>query len=155
MLGSLSGQTLAAIMAERDDAMAKRLVLEEQLRHSQKMEAVGRLAGGIAHDFNNLLTAIIGYTEIVLHSLDPKDPRRADAEEIKRAAERAAELTRQMLAFSRKQILQPKVIDLNIALQKGRTDAAARDRRRHRHDLTRQGGAARSCASTPGRSNRS
>ncbi len=117
-LGSLSGQLLAAIMAERDDAMAKRLVLEEQLRHSQKMEAVGRLAGGIAHDFNNLLTAIIGYTEIVLHSLDPKDERRADAEEIARAAMRAADLTKQMLAFSRRQVLQPKVIDLNIALRK-------------------------------------
>jgi len=117
-LGSLSGQLLAAIMAERDDAMAKRLLLEEQLRHSQKMEAVGRLAGGIAHDFNNLLTAIIGYTEIVLHSLDPKDERRADAEEIARAAMRAADLTKQMLAFSRRQVLQPKVIDLNIALRK-------------------------------------
>jgi signal transduction histidine kinase len=117
-LGSLSGQVLAAIMAERDDAMAKRLILEEQLRHSQKMEAVGRLAGGIAHDFNNLLTAIIGYTEIVLHSLDPKDERRADAEEIARAAMRAADLTKQMLAFSRRQVLQPKVIDLNIALKK-------------------------------------
>jgi signal transduction histidine kinase/CheY-like chemotaxis protein len=117
-LGSLSGQLLAAIMAERDEAMAKRLVLEEQLRHSQKMEAVGRLAGGIAHDFNNLLTAIIGYTEIVLHSLDPKDDRRADAEEIARAAMRAADLTKQMLAFSRRQVLQPKVIDLNIALRK-------------------------------------
>jgi signal transduction histidine kinase/ActR/RegA family two-component response regulator len=117
-LGSLSGLTLAAIMAERDDALTKRLLLEEQLRHSQKMEAVGRLAGGIAHDFNNLLTAIIGYTEIVLHSLDPKDERRADAEEIARAAMRAADLTKQMLAFSRRQVLQPKVIDLNIALRK-------------------------------------
>ena len=117
-LGSLSGLLLAAITAERDDAMAKRLLLEEQLRHSQKMEAVGRLAGGIAHDFNNLLTAIIGYTEIVLHSLDPKDERRADAEEIARAAMRAADLTKQMLAFSRRQVLQPKVIDLNIALRK-------------------------------------
>jgi signal transduction histidine kinase len=117
-LGSLSGLLLAAIMAERDDAMTKRLLLEEQLRHSQKMEAVGRLAGGIAHDFNNLLTAIIGYTEIVLHSLEPKDERRADAEEIARAAMRAADLTKQMLAFSRRQVLQPKVIDLNIALRK-------------------------------------
>jgi signal transduction histidine kinase/ActR/RegA family two-component response regulator len=117
-LGLLSGLLLAAIMAERDDAMQKRLVLEEQLRHSQKMEAVGRLAGGIAHDFNNLLTAIIGYTEIVLHGLDPKDDRRADAEEIGRAAMRAADLTRQMLAFSRRQVLQPKVIDLNKALKK-------------------------------------
>ena len=115
-LGSLSGLMLAAIMAERDEAMAKRLLLEEQLRHSQKMEAVGRLAGGIAHDFNNLLTAIIGYSEIVLHGLDPKDDRRADAEEIGRAAMRAADLTRQMLAFSRRQVLQPKVIDLNKAL---------------------------------------
>ena len=117
-MGSLSGLLLAAIIAERDDAMNKRLLLEEQLRHSQKMEAVGRLAGGIAHDFNNLLTAIIGYTEIVLHSLDPKDERRADAEEIARAAMRAADLTKQMLAFSRRQVLQPKVIDLNIALRK-------------------------------------
>lgn len=117
-LGALSGLLLAAIMAERDDAMHKRLLLEEQLRHSQKMEAVGRLAGGIAHDFNNLLTAIIGYTEIVLHSLDPKDERRADAEEIGRAATRAADLTRQMLAFSRRQVLQPKIIDLNNALTK-------------------------------------
>ncbi len=117
-LGSLSGQLLAAIMAERDDALERRLLLEEQLRHSQKMEAVGRLAGGIAHDFNNLLTAIIGYTEIVLTSLDPKDERRADAEEIGRAAMRAADLTRQMLAFSRRQVLQPKIIDLNTALGK-------------------------------------
>ncbi len=117
-LGSLSGQLLAAIMAERDDALERRLLLEEQLRHSQKMEAVGRLAGGIAHDFNNLLTAIIGYTEIVMTSLDPKDERRADAEEIARAAMRAADLTKQMLAFSRRQVLQPKVIDLNTALRK-------------------------------------
>ena len=117
-LAALSGLLLAAIMAERDDAMNKRLLLEEQLRHSQKMEAVGRLAGGIAHDFNNLLTAIIGYTEIVLYGLDPKDERRADAEEIGRATMRAADLTRQMLAFSRRQVLQPKIIDLNKALSK-------------------------------------
>jgi signal transduction histidine kinase/ActR/RegA family two-component response regulator len=118
LLGSLSGQTLAAVMAEREDAMLRRISLEEQLRHSQKMEAVGRLAGGIAHDFNNLLTAIIGYSEIVMIGFDPKDPRRADAEEIKRAAERAADLTRQMLAFSRRQVMQPKVVDLNVALQR-------------------------------------
>jgi signal transduction histidine kinase len=117
-LASLGGLLLAAIMAEREEAMTRRLLLEEQLRHAQKMEAVGRLAGGIAHDFNNLLTAIIGYTEIVLHSLDPKDERRADAEEIARAAMRAADLTRQMLAFSRRQVLQRKVIDLNTALSK-------------------------------------
>ena len=118
LLGWLSGQTLAALRAEWADALQRRVVLEEQLRHSQKMEAVGRLAGGIAHDFNNLLTAIIGYTEIVMVSLDPGDPRRGDAEEIARAAMRAADLTRQMLAFSRKQILQPKVVDLNTTLSK-------------------------------------
>ena len=118
LLAWISGHTLAAIRAEWEDALQRRLALEEQLRHSQKMEAVGRLAGGIAHDFNNLLTAIIGYTEIVMVSLDPGDPRRGDAEEIARAAMRAADLTRQMLAFSRKQILQPKVIDLNLTLAK-------------------------------------
>jgi signal transduction histidine kinase/ActR/RegA family two-component response regulator len=114
----LSGQTLAAVRAEWEDALQRRIALEEQLRHSQKMEAVGRLAGGIAHDFNNLLTAIIGYAEIVMVGFDPADPRRADAEEIARAAMRAADLTRQMLVFSRKQILQPKVIDLNVTLSK-------------------------------------
>ncbi|MGH9202118.1 MAG: ATP-binding protein, partial [Vicinamibacterales bacterium] len=118
MMGWLSGHLLAAMMAERDDALAKRLALEEQLRHSQKMEAVGRLAGGIAHDFNNLLTAIIGYTELVLISLDAKHDARSDAEEIARLSMRAADLTRQMLAFSRRQVLQLKVIDLNSALSK-------------------------------------
>jgi signal transduction histidine kinase len=118
LLGSLSGQTLAAVMAEREEALQRRIALEEQLRHSQKMEAVGRLAGGIAHDFNNLLTAIMGYAEIVMVSLGPGDPRRADAEEIARAATRAADLTRQMLAFSRKQILQPQVVDLNAIVAK-------------------------------------
>jgi len=77
-----------------------------------------RLVGGIAHDFNNLLTAILGYTEIVMVSLEPGDPRRADTEEIARSAMRAGDLTRQMLAFSRKQVLQPKVIDLNVTLSK-------------------------------------
>ena len=114
----LSGQTLAAVMLRVGGRTQRRIALEEQLRHSQKMEAVGRLAGGIAHDFNNLLTAIIGYTEIIMVGLDPTDPRRADAEEIARAAMRAADLTRQMLAFSRKQILQPKVIDLNVTLSR-------------------------------------
>jgi signal transduction histidine kinase/CheY-like chemotaxis protein len=118
LLAWISGHTLAAVRAEWEDALQRRIVLEEQLRHSQKMEAVGRLAGGIAHDFNNLLTAIIGYTEIVMVGLGPGDPRRGDAEEIARAAMRAADLTRQMLAFSRKQILQPKVIDLNTTLAK-------------------------------------
>ncbi|MFP5213940.1 MAG: PAS domain S-box protein, partial [Acidobacteriota bacterium] len=87
--------------------------LEEQFRQAQKMEAVGRLAGGIAHDFNNLLTAINGYSDLLLLTLSHGDPLRRNADEIKKAAERAASLTSQLLAFSRKQVLQPEVLDLN------------------------------------------
>jgi PAS domain S-box-containing protein len=93
--------------------ISERKNLEDRVQQSQKLEAIGRLAGGVAHDFNNLLTAILGYTELLLHGLPPGDPSREGLEEIKRAAERAASLTQQLLAFGRKQILQPTVVDLN------------------------------------------
>jgi PAS domain S-box-containing protein len=87
-----------------------------QLQQSQKMQAIGRLAGGVAHDFNNLLTAITGYSDLSLRRLGAEDPLRRNIEEIKRAAGRAADLTHQLLAFSRKQVLQPRVLDLNAVI---------------------------------------
>ncbi|MGH3034101.1 MAG: PAS domain S-box protein, partial [Gaiellaceae bacterium] len=96
--------------------VTERRSLEEQLRQSQKMEAVGTLAGGVAHDFNNLLTAIGGYSELLLAELESDDVSRKRVEEIKRAAERAASLTSQLLAFSRKQIVQPTALDLNAVV---------------------------------------
>jgi two-component system cell cycle sensor histidine kinase/response regulator CckA len=93
--------------------ITERKRLEAQLLQAQKMQAVGRLAGGIAHDFNNLLTAIIGYSQILAKKLRDDPPLRTSVEEIEKAGMRAAELTRQLLAFSRKQMLQPKILDLN------------------------------------------
>jgi PAS domain S-box-containing protein len=93
--------------------ITERKQLEEQLLQSQKMEAVGRLAGGVAHDFNNLLSVILGYSELLLMGLAKQNAQRLPLEEIHKAADRAASLTRQMLAFSRKQMLQPRVFDLN------------------------------------------
>jgi two-component system, cell cycle sensor histidine kinase and response regulator CckA len=96
--------------------ITERKHLEDQLRQAQKMEAVGRLAGGIAHDFNNLLTAITGYSDLMLMRLHQEDPLCRNAKEIKKAAVRAASLTQQLLAFSRQQVLQPKVVDLNAII---------------------------------------
>ncbi|MBI5589736.1 MAG: PAS domain S-box protein [Deltaproteobacteria bacterium] len=87
--------------------------LEAQFRQAQKMEAVGRLAGGVAHDFNNMLSIIIGYAELALNSIDPSAPLHANIHEITKAAQRSADLTRQLLAFARKQTIAPKVLDLN------------------------------------------
>ncbi|MDQ3743901.1 MAG: PAS domain S-box protein [Acidobacteriota bacterium] len=106
-----TGQVINYIAVKQDLTQQKQL--EEQLRQSQKMEAVGRLAGGIAHDFNNLLTAINGYSDLALRRLQAEDPLRKSVEEIRKAGERAAALTRQLLAFSRKQVLQPRVVSLN------------------------------------------
>jgi PAS domain S-box-containing protein len=93
-----------------------RHTLEAQFLQAQKMEAVGQLAGGVAHDFNNLLTAILGYCELLLADIGQSDPRRADIAEIQKAGTRAAGLTRQLLAFSRKQIIEPTLLDLNVVI---------------------------------------
>lgn len=93
--------------------ITERKELEHQLLQSQKMEAIGMLAGGVAHDFNNLLTGILGYTQLILRRLSTADPMRKEIEEVEKASVQAASLTNQLLAFSRQQVLQPRVIDLN------------------------------------------
>ncbi len=99
---------------ERSRAQEALRQTEAQLRQSQKMEAIGRLAGGVAHDFNNLLTVIRGYSDLILTRLNPTDPLRKDVEEVKKAADRAASLTAQLLTFSRRQFVAPKLVDLNV-----------------------------------------
>ena len=101
--------------------VTERKKLEQQLRQAQKMEAIGLLAGGVAHDFNNLLTVIIGYSDLTIGRLRDDDPLQLNLEEIRKACNFAASLTRQLLAFSRKQILQPRVLDLNsVVAEMGR-----------------------------------
>ena len=104
------------ITAQREQAQEILRQKEEQLRQAQKMEAVGRLSGGVAHDFNNLLSVIIGYAEDLEQNLDDSSRLRKEAEEVRKAGERAASLTRQLLAFSRQQVLQPHVLDLNAVV---------------------------------------
>jgi len=108
----------SAIMLGVNTDINDRKLLELQFRQAQKMEAIGHLAGGIAHDFNNLLTVILGYSNFVSNSLAAHDDRRADMEEVINAGERAAALTRQLLAFSRKQVLQPAALDLNVLVSR-------------------------------------
>jgi two-component system cell cycle sensor histidine kinase/response regulator CckA len=96
--------------------MSQRKRLEEQLRQSQKMEAVGQLAGGVAHDFNNMMCGVIGYSELVLARLEEDHPVRPQVLQIRRAGERAGEMTKQLLAFSRKQVLRPRALDLNAII---------------------------------------
>ncbi len=110
---TFAGRSAQLVLAKD---VTERLRLEQQLRQAQKMEAVGRLAGGVAHDFNNILTAILGSAELLIQDLPEGHEHRIDAEEIRRAAQRAADLTRQLLAFSRQQVLAPKVLDLNAVV---------------------------------------
>ena len=110
-LTSATDEIVGAVIVFHD--VTERRALEEQLLHSQKMEAVGRLAGGIAHDFNNLLSVVSGYSEMVLAGLDEDDERRARMLEVLRAADRATGLTRQLLAFGRRQVIEPRNLDLN------------------------------------------
>ncbi|HMJ55654.1 MAG TPA: ATP-binding protein [Polyangiaceae bacterium] len=102
------------LRAHAEEALRK---TEEQLRHAQKMEAVGRLAGGVAHDFNNLLSVILSYADLLLADLKPVEPMREEIDQIRKAAQRAADLTRRLLTFSRQQVIDPKIIDLNDVLE--------------------------------------
>lgn len=99
------------------EAEKDRKRLEAQLLHAQKMESVGRLAGGVAHDFNNMLNVILGHTEMLLMTMEPNDPHRAGLKEIEKAAQRSADLTRQLLAFARRQTIAPRVLDLNDTVE--------------------------------------
>src|SRR5207249_4772930 len=107
----LPGQPRLLLSIVRDVTQQRRL--EEELRQAQKMEAVGQLAAGVAHDFNNLLTVINGYSDLLLNRLPDGDPGQELAADIRKAGDRAAALTRQLLALSRKQVLTPEVLDPN------------------------------------------
>jgi two-component system, cell cycle sensor histidine kinase and response regulator CckA len=110
-----AGAVEKLVIVNRD--ITERRELEQQLVLSQRLEAVGKLSGGIAHDFNNLLGVIIGYSEALQQSIDPENPLREAIDEIQKAGQRAATLTQQLLAFSRKQVLEPKILDLNSIVE--------------------------------------
>jgi two-component system cell cycle sensor histidine kinase/response regulator CckA len=112
---ALLERTIRYAMRHHADMQALR-ESEEGLRQGQRMEAVGRFAGGVAHDFNNMMSAVVGFSALVLDALDQNDPLRGWVEEIERAGERASGMTRQLLAFTRKQVLQPRVLDLNAVV---------------------------------------
>jgi PAS domain S-box-containing protein len=114
MLRDAAGAEVGTLGVLKD--IGERRHLEEQLRQSQKMDAIGRLAGGIAHDFNNLLTVIAGRAQLIISRLRPEEPIHRDATLVRATADRAAALTQQLLAFSRKQVLQPQVLDLNAVV---------------------------------------
>ncbi|OGQ88977.1 MAG: hypothetical protein A2512_09755 [Deltaproteobacteria bacterium RIFOXYD12_FULL_56_24] len=111
------GDGMVVSVIETLNDVTEKVKLEEQLRQAQKMEAIGTLAGGVSHDFNNMLSVIIGHAEMALRKVDPTDPFFASLQEIRKAAGRSADLTRQLLAFARKQTVVPKVLDLNVTLE--------------------------------------
>ena len=113
VVGRAAGEQLAGVMLD----LTERRRTEEQLQETLRMEAVGRLAGGIAHDLNNMLAAILGFSELLERNLDPDDPRREDTRQISRAAERSAGLTRQLLAFARRELIQPQLLDVNAVVR--------------------------------------
>jgi PAS domain S-box-containing protein len=112
-LGRQAALSIARDISERKQAEDEKTKLESHLQQAQKMESVGRLAGGVAHDFNNMLGVILGHAELAMEQIDPAHPLHADLREIRKAAERSSDLTRQLLAFARKQVVSPAVLELN------------------------------------------